>query len=157
MLELIENADVVVGSRLAPGAELGQRQPLRRRIMGRSFQQLCRALLREPTTDLFCGFKLWRADAARRRTRGRGSRAGPSTPRCSRWRVPSATGSRETGIVWTDRDGSRVQMSRVLVPVVRELIAARRHVRREASRQSGSYTTTVSGNQPGQVRDSTSR
>jgi hypothetical protein len=45
----------------------------------------------------------------------------------------------------------------VLVPVVRELIAARRHVRREASRQSGSYTTTVSGNQPGQVRDSTSR
>ena len=60
-------------------------------------------------------------------------------------------------IVWTDRDGSRVQMSRVLVPVVRELISARRHVRREASRQSGSYTTTVSGNQPGQVRDSTSR
>jgi len=64
---------------------------------------------------------------------------------------------RETGIVWTDRDGSRVQMSRVLFPVVRELISARRHVRREASRQSGSYTTTVSGNQPGQVRDSTSR
>jgi hypothetical protein len=65
---------------------------------------------------------------------------------------------RETGIVWTDRDSSRVKMTRVLVPVVRELLAARRHVRREAAKdQSGSYTTTVSGNQPGQVRDSTSR
>jgi hypothetical protein len=39
----------------------------------------------------------------------------------------------ETGIVWTDRDGSRVRMGRILVPVVRELIAARRHVRREAT------------------------
>ncbi len=157
MLELIEGADVVVGSRLAPGAELGQRQPLRRRIMGRSFQQLCRALLREPTSDLFCGFKLWRADAAE---------AAYSRTRLEGWTFDAevlamarALGYRlrETGIVWTDRDGSRVQMSRVLFPVVRELISARRHVRREASRQSGSYTTTVSGNQPGQVRDSTSR
>src|SRR5689334_24349672 len=33
MLELIEDADVVVGSRLAPGAEVGRRQPLGRRIV----------------------------------------------------------------------------------------------------------------------------
>jgi dolichyl-phosphate beta-glucosyltransferase len=148
---------VVVGSRLAPGAEVGQRQPLRRRIMGRSFQQLCRALLREPTSDLFCGFKLWRAHAAE---------AAYSHTRLEGWTFDAevlamarALGFRlrETGIVWTDRDGSRVQMSRVLVPVVLELISARRHVRREAGRQRGSYTTTVSGNQPGQVRDSTLR
>ena len=25
---------------------------------------LCRTVLREPTRDLFCGFKLWRAEAA---------------------------------------------------------------------------------------------
>jgi dolichyl-phosphate beta-glucosyltransferase len=157
MLELIEDADLVVGSRLAPGAELGQRQPLRRRILGRSFQQLCRVLLREPTSDLFCGFKLWREDAAM---------AAYSRTRLEGWTFDAevlamarALGYRlrETGIVWTDRDGSRVQMTRVLLPVVRELISARRHVRREAKDQSGSYTTTVSGNHPGQVRDSTSR
>ena len=61
---LLAEADVVVGSRLAPGAQVGRRQPLSRRIVGRSFVDLCRLILREPTRDLFCGFKLWRAEAA---------------------------------------------------------------------------------------------
>jgi dolichyl-phosphate beta-glucosyltransferase len=154
MLELIEEADVVVGSRLARGASLGRRQPLRRRIAGRAFQQLCRLLLREPTTDLFCGFKLWReraAEDAYSRTRLEGWTFDAEVLAMAR-----ALGYelRETGIVWNDREGSRVQMGRVLVPVVRELLAARRHVRREAGTQRGSNTTTVSGNHPGQVRDS---
>ena len=132
MLELIETADVVVGSRLAEGASLGRRQSLPRRIVGRSFQQLCRLVLREPTTDLFCGFKLWRADAAAD-VYSRVSIEG--------WvfdaevlAMARALGYRleETGIEWTDREGSRVRMARVLVPVVIELLAARRHVRREA-------------------------
>ena len=156
MLDLIEDADVVVGSRLAEGASLGRRQPLRRRIAGRSFQQLCRLALREPTSDLFCGFKLWRADAAEdayARTRLDGWTFDAEVLAMAR-----ALGYRlrETGIVWTDRDGSRVRMARVLLPVVRELLAARRHVRREARDQPrGAYTTTVSGNQPDQVCDST--
>ena len=60
----------------------------------------------------------------------------------------------ETGIVWTDREGSRVRMGRILVPVVRELRAARRHVRREArsgpaaaqeQRGPGDLRTLISG------------
>ena len=157
MLELVETADVVVGSRLAPGASVGRRQPLRRRIVGRSFQQLCRLILREPVTDLFCGFKLWREEAAVEaysRTRIEGWSFDAEVLAMAR-----ALGFRlrEAGIVWNDRDGSRVRMAHVMVPVVRELVAARRHVRREAKRQRGSYTTAVSGNQPGQVRDSASR
>lgn len=136
MIELAEHADVVVGSRLAAGARLGRRQPLRRRIAGRGFQQLCRVLLREPTSDLFCGFKVWRAEAAV---------AAYSRTRLEGWTFDAevlamarALGYRltETGIVWTDREGSRVRMGRVLVPVVRELLAARRHVRREAQREA---------------------
>jgi dolichyl-phosphate beta-glucosyltransferase len=136
MLDLIETADVVVGSRLAAGASVGRRQPLRRRIAGRSFQQLCRLVLREPTTDLFCGFKLWREEAAV---------AAYSHSRLEGWTFDAevlamarALGYRlrETGIVWTDREGSRVRMGRVLVPVVRDLVAARRHVRREAARHA---------------------
>jgi dolichyl-phosphate beta-glucosyltransferase len=150
MLELIGEYDVVVGSRLAEGARVGRRQPLRRRIVGRSFQQLCRLLLREPTTDLYCGFKLWRAPAAvdaYSRTRLEGWTFDAEVLAMARglgYRI------RETGIVWADREGSRVQMARILVPVVRELIAARRHVRREAARGrleavAGTPDTLVSG------------
>lgn len=134
MLELVREHDLVVGSRLAEGAELGRRQPLRRRIAGRSFQQLCRLVLREPTTDLYCGFKLWRGQAASdaySRTRLEGWTFDAEVLAMAR-----ALGYRivETGIAWTDREDSRVRMGRILIPVVRELVAARRHVRREASR-----------------------
>ena len=134
MLDLIRENDVVVGSRLAAGARLGRRQPLRRRIAGRSFQQLCRLVLREPTSDLYCGFKLWRAPAAVEaysRTRIEGWTFDAEVLAMARalgYRI------RETGITWTDRDGSRVRMGHILVPVVRELLAARRHVRTEARR-----------------------
>lgn len=134
MLELIRDHEVVVGSRLAPGAQVGQRQPLRRRIAGRSFQQLCRLVMREPTTDLYCGFKLWRSRAAidaYSRTRLEGWTFDAEVLAMARALGYSI---RETGIVWTDREGSRVRMGRILVPVVRDLFAARRHVRREARR-----------------------
>nr|MDQ3936721.1 glycosyltransferase [Actinomycetota bacterium] len=119
MLELLEEADVVVGSRLAPGADVGQRQPLHRRIVGRTFVELCRRVLREPTHDLYCGFKLWRAEAAE---------AAYSRMRLDDWvfdaevlALARALGYRltETGIAWADREGSRLSMPRVLVPAVR--------------------------------------
>ena len=103
-------------------------------MVGRSFQQLCRLVLGEPTKDLYCGFKLWRAQAAvdvYSRTRLEGWTFDAEVLAMAR-----ALGYRlcETGIVWTDRDGSRVRMARILVPVIRELYAARRHVRIEAAR-----------------------
>jgi dolichyl-phosphate beta-glucosyltransferase len=134
LLEAIEHADVVVGSRLAPGARLHRRQPLRRRVVGRSFVLLCRAVLREPTTDLFCGFKLWRETAAT---------AVYSRAQLDGWTFDAETLAlaralgfrlREVGVEWSDREGSRLSMARVLIPVVRELAAARRHVRREVAR-----------------------
>ncbi len=129
MLELIEQgADVVVGSRLADGARLGRRQPLRRRVVGRSFVGLCRVVLREPTRDLFCGFKLWRADAAQ---------GAYASTRLEGWvfdaevlAMARALGHelREVGIAWSDREGSRLSMARVLAPSVLDLVRARRRV-----------------------------
>jgi dolichyl-phosphate beta-glucosyltransferase len=133
MLDAIEDADVVVGSRLAEGAAVGRRQPLLRRMVGRSFVDLCRLVLREPTRDLYCGFKLWRGPAAV---------ASYSRIRLEDWvfdaevlAMARALGYRirETGVVWTDRADSRLSMARVLVPVVRDLLAARGNVRREAA------------------------
>jgi dolichyl-phosphate beta-glucosyltransferase len=157
MLDLIDDSDVVVGSRLAEGASLGRRQPLRRRIAGRGFQQLCRFVLREPTTDLFCGFKLWRAEAAEdaySRTRLDGWTFDAEVLAMAR-----ALGYRlrEVGIIWTDREGSRVRMGHILVSVIRELLAARRNVRSAAGDQRGSYTNAVRSNQPDHARDSASR
>lgn len=133
MLELLEGNDLVVGSRLAAGAQLGQRQTLPRRFVGRGFQQCCRAILNEPTRDLFCGFKLWRAAAAED-VFERLSLDG-WTYDAEAIAMARALGYRvvETGIIWTDREGSRLQMGQILIPVVRELIAARAHVRSEAA------------------------
>ena len=132
MVELSGRYDVVVGSRLAPGAAVGRRQPVRRRIAGRSFGLLCRAVLREPTRDLFCGFKLWRApaaEAAYRATALTGWTFDAETLAMARALGYSIT---ETGIPWTDRAGSRLSMPRVIVPVTRELLEARARVRRVA-------------------------
>lgn len=132
MLDLLEAADVVVGSRLAEGASVGRRQPLGRRIVGRSFVDLTRLILREPTRDLFCGFKLWRGQVAADVF---------AATRIDGWvfdaealAMARALGYRlvERGIEWSDREGSRLSMRRVLIPVLAELIAARRHVRRTA-------------------------
>ena len=134
MVDQIADADLVVGSRLAEGARVGRRQPPLRRALGRSFVGLCRAALAEPTTDLFCGFKLWRAEAVE-----------TVFPRVSLdgWTFDAeaialarALGFRvrETGIVWEDRDGSRLSMPRVLLPVVGELLRARRNVRAQSAR-----------------------
>lgn len=141
MLELVRDADVVTGSRLATGAEVRQRQPLPRRVIGRTFVELCRRALREPTHDLFCGFKLWRAEAAE---------AAYSRTSLEDWvfdaevlAMARALGYRivETGIVWADREGSRLSMPRVLAPALRDLVAARRHVR--AASRSGSAPQLV--------------
>jgi dolichyl-phosphate beta-glucosyltransferase len=143
MLELAREYDVVVGSRLAEGARVGRRQRLRRRIAGRSFQQLCRLVLREPTSDLYCGFKLWRGHAAvdaYSRTRLDGWTFDAEVLAMARALGYSI---RETGIVWTDREGSRVRMGQIAVPVVRELLAARSHVRREARRGRASEDTPL--------------
>jgi glycosyltransferase involved in cell wall biosynthesis len=129
LLARVEEADVVVGSRLAPGAAVGRRQPVRRRIAGRTFVGLCRLVLREPTRDLFCGFKLWRAEAAEAAYRA--SRLDGWVFDAETLAMARALGFRiaEVGIPWDDRAGSRLSMPRVIVPVTRDLLAARRRVR----------------------------
>jgi glycosyltransferase involved in cell wall biosynthesis len=129
LLAALDRADVVVGSRLAAGAEVGRRQPLSRRIAGRSFVDLCRFALSEPTRDLFCGFKLWRAEAAEATYRA--ARLDGWVFDAETLAIARALGYRiaEVGIPWNDRAGSRLSMPRVIVPVTLELLAARRRVR----------------------------
>jgi dolichyl-phosphate beta-glucosyltransferase len=128
MLSALETADVVAGSRNAPGAKVDHQQPLRRRLVGWPFIALTRALMREPTRDVYCGYKLWTAAAAE---------AAFSRQRLDGWVFDAevlamARGFgyrvREVGVAWADREGSKLSIFQVLVPAVRELLAARRSV-----------------------------
>jgi glycosyltransferase involved in cell wall biosynthesis len=133
MLEAASSFDVVIGSRLAAGAEV-VRQPLHRRLAGAAFLKLSRVVMREPARDVYCGFKLWRAGAAE---------AVYSRARLDGWVFDAETLAlarrlgfrlREVGIVWVNRPGSRLSMPQMLLRALPELLAARRSVRREVKR-----------------------
>jgi len=59
-------ADVAVGSRAAPGADVRVRQAWWRQSMGRLFNRLVRLAALSRIRDTQCGFKCFRRDAARR-------------------------------------------------------------------------------------------
>jgi dolichyl-phosphate beta-glucosyltransferase len=129
MLAAMEHADVVAGSRSASGAAVDRQQPLRRRLVGWPFIALTRTLMREPTKDVYCGFKLWRANAAE---------AVFSRQRLTGWvfdaevlALARRLGFRvtEVGVAWADRRGSKLSIVQVMLPAVRELLDARRNVR----------------------------
>ena len=61
---LKNGAQVVIGSRRLPGADIEVRQPRLRQMMGSVFTMLTRALVVD-VTDATCGFKLFSHDAAR--------------------------------------------------------------------------------------------
>lgn len=56
---------VVIGSRRVPGARILVRQPLHREVLGFLFAASRRLLVLPTLRDTQCGFKLFRADAAR--------------------------------------------------------------------------------------------
>jgi len=134
MVAAAETADVVVGSRVAEGAQVARHQPLRRRFFGLGFLILTRVLMGRLTRDVYCGFKLWRADAAE---------AVFERVRLDDWvfdaeaiGLAKALGLRvrELGIAWINRPASRLSIGAVLVSAVPDLMRARRHVRDVAAR-----------------------
>ena len=148
MLEAIRDADVVAGSRVAKGAQVDRQQPLRRRIVGWPFIALTRIIMREPTRDVYCGFKLWRAPAAE---------AVFPLQRLTGWvfdaevlALARRLGFRttEVGVEWADRRGSKLSIAQVLVTAVRELLDARRNVRAQTRRRSRSDSGEVGPDAP---------
>ena len=90
--------------------------------------------MREPTRDVYCGFKLWRAEAAE---------AVFSRQRLDGWVFDAEVLAlarrlgfrvREVGVAWADREGSKLSITEVLIPAIRELLAARRSVREQTRR-----------------------
>ncbi|HET9101943.1 MAG TPA: glycosyltransferase [Solirubrobacteraceae bacterium] len=122
---LTAQAEIVAGARNAESSQVERYQPLQRRAASLAFIFLCRRIMGEPLRDVFCGFKLFTAAAARDVF---------SRARIDGWAFDAealalarALGYRVVpcGIVWTHRPGSRLSIPRIMIPVLRELIATR--------------------------------
>ncbi len=128
-----EEVDVAVGSRLSAGARVSRQQPIRRRIVGFGFITLTRVVMGRLPHDVYCGFKLWRAEAAQQvfeRVHLDGWAFDAEALAMAR---RLGYDMREVGIEWTNRPDSRLSIRDVLLPVTRELLAARSNVRRAAA------------------------
>lgn len=128
MEALIADADIVCGSRVAAGASVDLPQPLKRRFFGFGFLMLTRLGLGHLVRDVYCGFKLWRAESVVdifERVQLEGwvfdAEALALAKRLG-YRIT------EVGIAWADRRDSRLSIADVLLPAVGELRKARRNV-----------------------------
>ena len=136
MEALTADADIVAGARNAPDSQVGRYQPLRRRVVSFGFILLCRLIMAEPLRDVFCGFKLFTAEAAE---------ATFPVSRIDGWvfdaeilALARARGLRvrPCGIAWTHRPASRLSIPRVVVPALLELVRARASVGRRIARDA---------------------
>ncbi len=130
---LAGEAHVVVGSRLSAGARVTRRQPLRRRVVGVGFIALTRALMGKLPKDVYCGFKLWTAGCAEdvfEHVQLDGWVFDAEALAMARRMGYTVI---ETGIEWSNRPDSRLSIRDSLLPVLGELWAARRNVRRSST------------------------
>lgn len=130
MEELLASAGLVAGSRNCDGAVVTEYQPLHRRAVSIVFILLCRWLMSEPLSDVFCGFKLFSAAAAQ-------DAFGEAT--VDGWAFDAevlalarAAGYRVVpcGIVWRNRQGSRLSILRTILPALRDLARVRARLRK---------------------------
>jgi dolichyl-phosphate beta-glucosyltransferase len=132
MEAMIGGCDIVAGARNAPDSQVSRYQPIQRRAASAMFIFLCRRVMGEPLHDVFCGFKLFTGAAAEdvfSRTTIEGwafDAEALAIARARGYRVLPC------GIAWSNRPGSRLSIPRVVIPVLRELAAARARVRDEA-------------------------
>lgn len=117
----LDEADVVIGSRRIAGSRIARKQPLRRRILSRIFNRAVRVLFGLPYRDTQCGAKAFRAQPARRL----------AEVVCERWwafDLDLLLSARRLGysiverpVTWSDGDGSRLKVGQTSFEVLRSL------------------------------------
>lgn len=129
LAEAAAGRDVVVASRRLPGSKTSPPQGALRRLAGRVFTRLsCVSLGLPPgTTDVTCGFKMFRGSVARTlfaRQRLEGWGFDAETLYLASRRGLSI---RELPVTWSHRSASRVRVFRDAVRTLFELLEIRRH------------------------------
>jgi dolichyl-phosphate beta-glucosyltransferase len=134
MEAMVGECEVVAGARNSADSQVARYQPIRRRAASLGFILLCRLVMGEPLRDVFCGFKLFTADAAEdifnlAEIDGWAFDAEAlALARALGYRV------RPCGIAWSNRPGSRLSMIHVVLPVMRELVDTRLRMHGRAER-----------------------
>jgi glycosyltransferase involved in cell wall biosynthesis len=122
---LLGDAGMVIGSRRAYGAIL-KKQPLHRRILGKLLSAAARGFLSLPYRDTQCGFKLFRREYALELFKDMQFTGFEFDLdilyRAHRKKIPIV----ETGIVWEDRRGSKVNPIRDGFRMLRSMILIKR-------------------------------
>ena len=122
---LRDGFDIVIGSRKMRGAEVRVHQPPLREAMGKAFTRLTNLLLGIRVSDITCGFKGFKADAAaevfrRQRIMGWGFDAEILfIARRLGYRI------KEIPVVWTDDATTKVRLLQDTLGSFRELLAIR--------------------------------
>jgi dolichyl-phosphate beta-glucosyltransferase len=131
---LLEGADVAAGSRNSDDATVTRYQPLYRRAVSIVFILLCRWLMSESLSDVFCGFKLFTAQAAED-SFGRSEIDGWAFD-AEVLALARAAGHTVVpcGIVWSHRPESRLSIPSTVVPALRDLWRARARARARRAR-----------------------
>jgi glycosyltransferase involved in cell wall biosynthesis len=129
---LLGDAGIVIGSRRADGAIL-KKQPLFRRILGTLLSVAVRSFLSLPFRDTQCGFKLFRREYALELFRDMQFTGFEFDLdilyRAHRKKIPII----ETGVVWEDRKGSKVNPLRDGFRMLRSIILIKQQKRMEVS------------------------
>jgi len=122
----LADADLVLGSRAAPGADVRERQPLYRELMGKTFNLLIRILGVRGLRDTQCGFKLMRGEIDRELF-AEMEIDGFAYDVEMVW-LARQHGYRvvEVGVVWVNSAASKVDPIRSSLAMFRDVIALRR-------------------------------
>jgi dolichyl-phosphate beta-glucosyltransferase len=120
-------AELVLGSRAVPGAELRERQPFYRELMGKTFNLLIRLLGVRGVHDTQCGFKLVRGGVARELF-AEMAIDGFAYDVEMVW-LAQRRGYRvvEVGVVWANSAASKVDPIRSSFEMFRDVLALRFH------------------------------
>ncbi len=134
LLEAVDRGSAVaIGSRAVQGSRVEAPQPLRRRLMGRAFNQLVQALVLPGLHDAQCGFKLFRGVDARQifaRVATQGFAFDVEALVVARSLGHTVA---EVPVEWWDSPDSRVQPLRDPARMLLELIQIRRRAGRPRS------------------------
>ena len=132
----LERADLVLGSRAVSGADIRQRQPKHREMMGKTFNLIIRILGIRGLRDTQCGFKLAQGDAVR-------DLCADLTVEGFAYDVElvwlaQRRGLRvvEVGVVWANSEDSRVSPVRSSLSMLRDVVRIRLRHRSHRSHRS---------------------
>jgi len=122
-----KNAAVIIGSRALPDSDLKKRQPFYREIMGRVFNFLVQSLVFPGIKDTQCGFKLFRADIAKKLFAHRHIDGFAFDVEILFLARKYGHNVIETPVVWINDEASRVNPIRNSIQMFFDIIKIRKH------------------------------